>query len=124
MSKCLQRGVEAILNKGSMKMELQTLSVEVANRCVDMDVELQVKWIPRNENVEADMLSREIDADDWGVSQTFYNFIDHIWGPHSVDRFADENNAKLNVFNSKYWCPNTSQVDAFSLSWGNDNNWL
>ena len=49
--------------------------------------------------------------------------MDSLWGPHSVDIFADVYNAKLKTFNSKYWCPNTSQVDAFALSWQVENNW-
>ena len=89
-----------------------------------MGISLQVQWIPREDNAEADALSREIDLDDWGVSQDFFNEIDRIWGPHTVDRFADNSNAKLSRFNSKFWCAGTSQVDAFSVSWQMENNWL
>ena len=75
-------------------------------------------------NVQADMISREIDFDDWGVSPEFFKFIDNIWGPHTVDRFADEENTKLQKFNSKYWFPGTYQVDTFSCDGSNENNWL
>ena len=27
-------------------------------------------------------------------------------------------------FNSRFWCPGTETVDAFSVSWAGDNNWL
>ena len=59
-----------------------------------------------------------------GVSQIFFKFMDSFWGPHLLDRFADDHNAKLKTFNSKYWCPNsnTSQVDAFAVSWQGENN--
>ncbi len=118
------KGVEAILKKGSMKRDLQKLSIDIANRCKDLDVVLQVQWVPREHNVEADLISREMDLDDWGVSNEFFHRIDCLWGPHTVDRFADNLNCKISRFNSKYWCPNTSQVDAFSVSWENENNWL
>ena len=39
-------------------------------------------------------------------------------------RFADNKNAKLKKFNSKFWNPNTLQVDAFAIEWGNDNSYL
>ena len=118
------KGVEAIVKKGSMRLELHTLSVAIATFCRENNIELHVQWVPREENALADALSREVDFDDWGVSQIFFKFMDSLWGPHSVDRFADDHNAKLKTFNSKYWCPNTSQVDAFAVSWQGENNWL
>lgn len=113
-------GVEIILRKGSMKHDLQCLSLDDAKSCFYLNAQLLVQWIPRS----ADYLSKEIDFDDWGVSQLFFSFMDSIWGPHTVDRFADNYNAKLPRFNSKFCCPNSSQVDAFSVSWQSDNNWI
>jgi len=107
-----------------MKLDLHLLSFGIHAFCKNLDIVLQVQWIPRELNVEADALSREIDLDDWGVAQDFFNMIDQIWGPHSVDRFADNFNTKLSKFNSKYWCRGTSHVDAFSLSWEMENNWV
>ena len=98
------KGVEAVIKKGSMISDLHNLSIEIDLFCRSHNIKLQVQWIPRELNVDADMLSREIDFDDWGVSQVFLNFMDQ-WGPHTVDRFADNFNAKLVKFNSKYWYP-------------------
>ena len=117
-------GVEVILRKGSMKFDLQCLSLDIAKLCLDLHTCLQVQWIPRLYNQIADDLSKEIDFDDWGVSHLFFSFMDNLWGPHTVDRFADDYNAKLPNFNSKFWCPNSSQVDTFSVSWELHNNWL
>ena len=58
------------------------------------------------------------------MSKEFFSFIDGIWGPHSVDRFATDYNAKLPKFNSKVWCPGTSGVDALVIDWSGENNWL
>lgn len=52
--------------------------------------------------MEADLISREIDLDDWIVSDRFFKFIDNLWGPHSVDHFADKINCKFPKFNSTY----------------------
>ena len=38
--------------------------------------------------------------------------------------FADNENTKLKKFNSKFWCPDISQVVVFAIGWGKDNNYL
>ncbi len=118
------KGVVSIIRKGSMNIELHNMSVQVYDFCKSNAISLEVQWIPRSENQRADALSREIDTDDWGVSKEFFGFMDGIWGPHSVDRFATDYNAKLPRFNSKVWCPGTSGVDAFTMDWYSENNWL
>ena len=42
----------------------------------------------------------------------------------TVDRFSDDLNKKLSNFNSKYHCPNTSGVNAFTYNWSEHFNWL
>ena len=118
------KGVVAICKKGSMKLELHSMAIAIFDICKRHSVNLEIEWIPRSQNEEADLLSREIDYDDWGVSQEFFSFMDNLWGPHSVDRFADHLNFKISNFNSKFWCPGTSQVDAFAMDWSSENNWL
>ena len=51
--------------------------------------------MPRSSNEQADYLSRIVDIDDWFVSPRIFRFLDLKWGPHSVDRFADEHNHLL-----------------------------
>jgi hypothetical protein len=120
------KGVVSIINKGSMNQELQEISIDVFNVCRRRNIEIDVQWVPRELNTKADIyqLSREIDFDDWGISTSFFRFMDNLWGPHTTDRFADNFNAKIEKFNSKFWCPGSSHVDAFSTNWAGDNNWL
>ena len=111
-------GVQVIMKKGSMKADLQTIAIEITEFSKNREVVLGVKWVSRTRNVKADYLSRCEDFDDWEVSYEFFGFVDGLWRPHSVDRFADEyNHNKLPVFNSKYWCSASSQVDAFACHW-------
>ena len=121
----------------SMKLDLHTLGVDIASflqrnehRFATCTMGTKRRECTSSKTIEWDAnihyaLSRETDLDDskslYGVAQLFFNFMDSIWGPHSVDRFADNLNAKLCVFNSKYWCPNTSQVDSFAVSWEKEN---
>ena len=69
--------------------------------CKNLVKALQVQWIPRTENEAVDSSSWEIDPDDWRVAQDFFHIIDRMWGPHTVDRFADDCNTKLAKFNPK-----------------------
>ena len=41
-----------------------------------------------------------------------------------VDRFADEENKKLERFNYRFYCPGTSHVNSFTADWSETNNWL
>ena len=43
-----------------------------------------------------------IDHEDWGITDTFLEFIDDLWRPHSVDRFASVVNKKISRFNSLF----------------------
>ena len=47
-----------------------------------------VIWIPHEQNQQEYLLSHIVDVDDWGVSNALFDFIESLWGPHYVDRFA------------------------------------
>ncbi|VDI70689.1 Hypothetical predicted protein [Mytilus galloprovincialis] len=114
----------SIIKKGSKLPHLQGLALSIFNTCVSCNISLYAQWIPREENEKADALSRIIDIDDWGISFEFFDFLNSIWGPFTVDRFANMHNTKLTRFNSKYWNPTTSAIDAFTCNWHGENNWL
>ena len=46
------------------------------------------------------------------------------WGKVTIDRFASHTNKKTQRFNSKYICPGSEGVNAFSVDWSNENNLL
>ena len=71
----------------------------------------------------ADRISRIIEFDDWRLNPDVFRQLDIMWGPHQVDRFADENNAQVPVFNSRFWGPGTSGIDAFCYDWSGVLNW-
>ena len=82
---------------------------------------MEVQWIPRTLNQQADYISRLIDTDDWQITEEFFLFLDARWGPHSVDCFANYYNHKLPKFFSRFWNPNTSGVDFFFQSLRGEN---
>ena len=42
-----------------------------------------------------------------------FNWLDRLFGPHSVDLFANPDNAQLDQFNSRFWSLGSEAVDAF-----------
>jgi hypothetical protein len=87
-------------------------------------ISIDVNWIPRDLNYVADEISKIIDYDDYTINDDIFAFLDHKWGPHTIDRFACHYNSKLLLFNSKVFQPGTSGVNAFCKDWAFANNWL
>ena len=113
-----------IVKNGSRKPELQRLSEIIFDTCQKANIQLEIKWIPRECITFVDGLSKQPDGDDWETTQEFFAFLNNIWGPFTIDRFADNINSNLSRFNSKFHCPGTEGVDAFSTSWEAENNYL
>ena len=82
-----------------------------------------MSWIPRSLNDKADYISRIQDFDDWKISPALFAMVDAMWGPHAVDCFAHVDNAQLPTFYSRFWCPGSAAVDAFTVSWADQINW-
>ncbi len=58
------KGVVAIVNKGSMVEDLLNMSLEIFQFCREHKIELKVHSVPRNMNVRAYEISRDTDFDD------------------------------------------------------------
>ena len=113
-----------IVKSGSNKHELQVLALKIFDTCRINDIKLDVVWIPRDQNKTADYLSKCIDKDDWEITTTLFDKLNTLYGPFTIDRFASNRNTKTLRFNSKYLCPNTEAVDAFTQNWESENNLL
>ncbi|XP_068240109.1 uncharacterized protein [Palaemon carinicauda] len=112
------QGVEAIVSKGSMKVELQSIAIDIFRFCIAKSILLEMEWIPRTMNEKADYLPKIIDIDDWGISFEIFDMIQARFGNIHIDWFASEHNAKLNSYYSRYWSPTCNGIDAFSEQWG------
>ena len=103
-----------IVEVGSMKLDLHRLAIKIFQFCAKHCIRLEVQWIPRTENEKADYISRLIDFDDWQITPPFFRSLEDLWGPHTVDCFANFYTAKLPKFFSRFWNPGTSGVDFFA----------
>ena len=117
------QGVVHIVSSESRKPHLQDGAMAIFELCFQHSIKLEMDWIPRSLNTQADFLSRIVDYDDWGVDPCIFQAIDASWGPHSVDCFASSYNALLPRFHSRFWSPGCEAVDIFTVNWGNELNW-
>ncbi len=88
-------------------------------------ITLLTEYIPTNDNVRADELSRQ-ELSDWALSSDIFELVGGA-SRHSIDRFASDTDHLLLRFNSRYACPSTEGVDALSqsdASWRRERNWV
>ena len=98
--------------------------MQIFDVCFESHIELRIEWLLRTDNQRVDYLSRITDIDDWAISSKYFQILDQLLGPHTIDRFARNYNKQLNRFNPRYWKPGTEAVDAFTQDWSSENQWL
>ena len=116
--------VGRIIEVGSTKPDLQEIALQIYEICIANNNRIFSVWIPREENTLADYYARPSDTDNFGIDYKTFYYIQRSFGMCNIDRFADDKNTKLKRFNSKYFCPNTEAVNAFTCNWEGDFNWL
>jgi hypothetical protein len=94
----------------------------MANVCTLHNIVLLPQWVPREENVKAEKISKSTNCDDWEIDEDVFTKLNNVCGPHAIDRFASYYNTKYKVFNSNYWCPGTTCINAFDQHWRQENN--
>ena len=75
-----QNVVSTLLN-GSRKADLQLLALQAFHICLQFRISLDPKWIPRDLNSRADLISRLIDFDDYELNYAIFQGLDELWGP-------------------------------------------
>ena len=116
------QNVVHILESGSRKGDLQDKAIAIFSISAEHSIRLEPVWVPRENKGYADYVSKLADLDDWYLNPDVFRWLDGIWGPHTVDRFANSANAQLPRFNSRFWSWGTEAVDAFTCDWSNENN--
>ena len=118
------KGVATIVKSGSNRVHLQKLAKEIFSLSKEHDKAIDMEWIPRSDNEVADYLSKFVDFDDWGVKDSYFQTVNSIWRPFTVDCFANSVNAKVPRFYSLFFQPGCLGVDALAFDWGGENCWL
>lgn len=116
--------VENILKVGSPRPKLHAEAVAIYTVCGQHSISLEPEWILRELNIEADSLSRQVDYDDYMLNPDIFAALDILWGPHTVDRFSTFKTCQVPRFCSRWLNPCAEGIDAFTLSWAGENNWM
>lgn len=116
--------VENILKVGSPRPKLHAEAVAIYTVCGQHSISLEPEWILRELNIEADSLSRQVDYDDYMLNPDIFAALDILWGPHTVDRFSTFKTRQVPRFCSRWLNPCAEGIDAFTLSWAGENNWM
>ena len=114
------------INRLSSKSEVMTLLMTQFFLWLDTNnTKLVARHLSGVKNVHANWLSRVLFRHEWQIQPRVFRFIDKLFGPHDIDRFASEHTALLPRYNSMFLDRHTEAVDAFSQDWGrNINNWI
>ncbi|KAK6017829.1 hypothetical protein OSTOST_16640 [Ostertagia ostertagi] len=107
---------QTVFYKGSTKRDLQRLALQIWETAERLRIRMEVFWIPRELNREADMVSRIVDLDGWSILDSIYEKLCELWGPFEADMFANAENRKCETFVSRWFSEGCAAVDAFSDS--------
>ena len=113
-----------ILTVGSSKQVLHRLATDMFEFSIKNNIQLVPQWIPRIDNKMADLMSKQLDLDDYMLDPNLFAIADIRWGPHTVDRFSSFRTRQIPRFCSRWLDPFMEVLEAFSASWNNENNWL
>lgn len=83
---------------GCLKPHLQDVSVGPLELCMRLGITHDTQWLPGEENVRTDLVSRFIDKDEWAQSLSVFCTLEKKWGPHSIDRYSSHHNNQLVKF--------------------------
>ena len=62
----------SISEKSITKHQLQNIALGVFSSCIENQIRLKIQWLPREQNMTADFLSKVYDFDDRGRTDAFF----------------------------------------------------
>ena len=110
---------------GSTHGHLTALARQIWSIAIKNSISLQVKHIQGRLNVQSDKLSRLPQKYEWSLHPNVFNYIDRVYGPHTIDRFASVNTFQIPTYNSRYLDPQSSGLNALEQTdWDGHNNFV
>ena len=113
--------ISYINKKGGTKcMVLNDLAFHIWQFCINYNAHLSAAHIPGAHNLLADIASRQFqDSAEWALPQHVFQNIISRFGKPDIDLFASRLNHKLPCYASWKPDPESSIIDAMSVSWSN-----
>ena len=115
----------AINFQGTSVRDLDMVAREIFAIAIRNDIQIQARYLPGIQNVHSDYLSRLSPKYEWALNPNLFAYLDELFGPHTVDRFASVLTSQCPRYNSRFLNPYTEVVDALHQSnWSTENNFV
>jgi len=75
------QNVVSIVNKGSKVSKLNSISLDIFQKCTLNVITIDVNWIPGDLTHVADGISKIIDYHDYKINDDIFAFLNQKWGP-------------------------------------------
>ncbi len=109
------RSLRGIVNRGSPRLNTNELARDLFWLCVERDITIKVKWVPREDNALADELSKLLIPSDWMVGRATFMRLEERWGSHTVDFFASSKSNQCDRYYSLHRCRGSAGCDALAF---------
>ena len=114
-----------LIHEGGPNKKFNILTKAIVNILTKINCKVQCNHLSGVLNIEADTLSRGKDSYNYALGSKWFATLQMIYGPHTIDRFADFENSKLPRYNALYADPRAVGVDALTQrDWGGENNYV
>ena len=111
--------------QGGPATELTRIARAIWSLALKHEITIKAHHLSGRLNQTADGLSRLSSKYEWALNQNLFRYIDRLWGPHTVDRFATMVTTKCQKYNSRFLDPQSSGVNALlQTDWGQENNYV
>ena len=111
--------------QGGPAMELSRIARAIWSLAMEHNIQLKAQHLKGVLNIQADALSRLSSQYEWCLHQKVYDYLNVLWGPHTIDRFATMATTKCISYNSRFLDPASMGVDALLQGdWGTENNYV
>ena len=115
------------LERGSQKYHIQSELISLMRLLTNLNLSVVPIHVPREHSLIAlaDMGSKFGDTDDWSIDDKSLQILQIIAGKRiTCDTFAYNTNARCQKFYSKIPSPGCSGINAYSMDWSNDFNYV
>lgn len=105
--------------------QLHRVATKIWTLVLTNNIDITAKYLRGVLNVQADELSRVQSQYEWALHPRLFQYLDNVWGPHTIDRFASMNTTQTVKYNSRFLDPCCLGVDAlYQSDWGYENNFV
>jgi hypothetical protein len=122
--------VRALINGASPSRACWPVVRAIGKLALNFGIELLPTWVPREQNVEADFLTRaEADPGDWTLDCSVFLQAQAMWPEltqeSAVDRFGSmDAPSPLRRFNTRFYHRGAEAINCYGQDWCRTFNWL